>query len=111
MYNLAQGKFKGIPYPTTKFQEDEGPSTPSCNNPQEQQPETAITAAAPQSREEDAPWPNTIPASTNLFDARALWPIPPTETPTVIKMGKTEVTPKVPAIPYVLILNKPKCTK
>ena len=36
MYNLAQGKFKGMPYHTTKFQEGEGPSTPSYNNPQEQ---------------------------------------------------------------------------
>ena len=31
VYNLAQGKFKGIPYPTRKFQEGEGPSVPSCN--------------------------------------------------------------------------------
>ena len=29
VYNLAQGKFKGIPYPTRKFQEGEGPSTPA----------------------------------------------------------------------------------
>ena len=73
VYNLAEGQFKGIPYPITKFQE-EGPSTPSCNNPQEQQPEATIAAATPQSRE-DTPWPNTMPASINMFNTRALWPI------------------------------------
>ena len=36
VYNLAHGKFKGIPYLTTKFQEGEDPFTPSYNNPQEQ---------------------------------------------------------------------------
>ena len=42
VYNLAQGKFEGIPYPLRKFQEGEGPSAPSCNNPQgEQKPEAA----------------------------------------------------------------------
>ena len=41
VYNLAQGEFEGIPYPTGKPQE-EGPSAPCCNNPQErQQPEAA----------------------------------------------------------------------
>ena len=83
--NLAQGKFEGIPYPTGKPQE-EGPSAPSCNTPQEKhQPETA----APQNRE-DTPWPNTMPASTNLFDVSASWPIPPTEAPTVVETEKAE---------------------
>ena len=86
VYNLAQGKFKGIPYPTRKPQEEEGPSAPCCNNSQEeQQPEAAITATAPQNRE-DTPWPSTMPASTNLFSAKTSWPIPPIEVPTVIKM-------------------------
>ena len=31
-YNLAQGKFKEIPYQVRKSQEEEGPSTPSSNN-------------------------------------------------------------------------------
>ena len=49
VYNLAQGKFERIPYPIGKSQEEEGPSTPSCNTPQErQQPE----AAAPHNRED-----------------------------------------------------------
>ena len=105
-YNLAQGNFKGIPYPTRKPQEDEGPSAPCCNNPQEeQQPEDA------QNRE-DIPWPNTIPVSMNLFDARASWPILPNDTSTV-KMEKAEekIPPKVAAIPYVLVLNKPQSNK
>ena len=35
--NLAQGKFKGFPYPARKFQGEEGPSAPSSNNPPEEQ--------------------------------------------------------------------------
>ena len=76
VYNLAQGKFKGIPNPTTGFQEGEGPPTPSFNNPQEQQPEATPTVTTLQTRE-DTPWPNTMPASTNLFETRTSWPIPP----------------------------------
>ena len=37
VYNLAQGKLQEILYPTGKPQEEEGPSVPSCNNPQEKQ--------------------------------------------------------------------------
>ena len=93
VYNQAQGKFKGIPYPTGKPQEEEGPSTPSCSNPQErQQPEVAVTTTVPQNRE-DTPWPNTIPASTNMFDARASWPILTTEVPTIVKMEKQSKGP------------------
>ena len=113
VYHLAQGKFKGIPCPTRMFKEGEGSSAPSCNNPQEdQQPEAAVTAIAPQNRE-NAPWPNTMPASTNLFDARAPWPILPTETPTVIKMEKVgeKIPPRVAAIPCALVLNKPQSSK
>ena len=58
-YNLAQGKFKDIPYPVGKSQEEEGPSAPSGNNSLvEQQPKIAATATAPQNREV-TPWPNT----------------------------------------------------
>ena len=49
-----------------------------------------------------------MPASTNLFDARASWPIPPPEPPTVVKMEKTEVPPRVAASPHALVLNKPQ---
>ena len=77
VYNLAQGKFKEIPYPLRKSQEDEGPSTPSSNNPLvEQQSKAAATAKALLNRE-DNPWPNTMPVSDNLFVKRASWPIPP----------------------------------
>ena len=101
VYNLAQGKFKGIPYATKRLQEEEGPSTPSSINPLvEQQPKAAITATGPQKRE-DTPWPNTMPASTNLFDARAFWLIPLMEAPTAIKTEKAEdkILPRVAAIP------------
>ena len=110
VYNLAQGKFEGMPYPTGKPQEEEGPSTPSCSNPQErQQPEAAVIATTPKNRE-NTPWPNTMPASTNLFNARASWPIPSTEATMVIKMEVAEkkVPPRLAAIPHSLVLNKPQ---
>ena len=53
VYNLAQGKFKGIPYPTRRSQEEGGISFPIGNNPlEEQQPKAAATATAPQTRED-----------------------------------------------------------
>ena len=35
VYNLAQDKFEGIPYPSRKFQEGEGPSAPAVTIPRE----------------------------------------------------------------------------
>ena len=67
VYNLTQGKFEGIPYPTGRPQVEETPSACNCNPPQ---PEATPNAPAFQVRE-DSPWPNTVPASTNLFEARA----------------------------------------
>ena len=113
MYNLAQGKFEGIPYPTGKLQEEEAHSNSSHSNPQErQQPEAAVTATAPQNRV-DTPWPNTMPASTNLFDTGASWPIPPTEAPKVVKIEQAEkrTPPRLPTIPHALVLNKPQRNK
>ena len=116
VYNLVQGKFEGIPYPTGKPQEEEGPSTPSCNNLLErQQPEAVVIATAPQNRE-DTLWLNTMPACMNLFDARTAWPIPPTEVPTVptfIKMEEAEkkAPPRLAAIPNALVLIKPQSNK
>ena len=49
---------------------------------------------------------NTMPDSTNVFDVRASWSIPPTEALTVVKMEKTEVPPRVAAIAHTLVLNK-----
>ena len=109
VYNLAQGKFQGIPNLTTRVQ-GEGPSTPRYNNPQEQQPE-ATAAVTPLQNREDTPWPNTMPASTNLFGSRASWPILPTEPPTVVMMEKAEVPPRIAAIPHALVLNKPQNNK
>ena len=111
VYKLAQGKFEGIPYPTGRPQEEENPSTPSYNMPQQrQQPEATATLTTLQTRE-DIPWPNTMPATTNLFKARVSWPIHPTETPTVVKMEKIEISPKVAAIPHAMVLNKPKSNR
>ena len=87
---------------------EENPSVPSSNMPQQrQQPEATPNVTTLKDRK-DTPWANTMPASRNLFEDRANWPIPPTETPTVVKMEKTEVPPQVPAIPHAMVLNKPQ---
>ena len=102
VYNLAQGKFEGIPYPTGRPQVEENPSSPSCSMPQQrQQPEAVPNVTTFQVRE-DTPWHNTMQTSTNLFEARANWPLPPTETPTD-KVGKAEVPPRVTAIPHAMV--------
>ena len=55
-----------------------------------------------------------MPASTNVFVARASWPIPPSETstPIFVKTEKAEErTPsKIAAIPHVMV-NKPTQNK
>ena len=93
-----------------RFQGEEGPSTPNGDYlPKVQQPKATSTDAALQTRE-DTPWPNTMPASTNLFVARASWPIPynETSTPIYIKMEKAEerTPPKIATIPHMMV-NKP----
>ena len=102
-----------------KFQEEENVFIPNCSNPpMMQQPKTtaAATSTAPPTRD-DTPWPITMLASTNLFVARASWPIPPNvddvSMPTFVKTEKTEekTPPKQAAIPHALILNKPQNSK
>ena len=119
VYNLAQSKIQKIPNPTRKFQEEESPFTPNCGNPpMVQQPMATATATstAPLTRD-DTPWPNTMPASTNLFVAKASCPISPivndVPTPTFLKTEKTEenTPPRQAAIPCTLILNKPQNSK
>ena len=45
VYNVAHGKFEGIPYPTGRPQVEENPSTPSYSPPQQrQQPEAILNA-------------------------------------------------------------------
>ena len=111
LYNLAQTRIQEIPNPTMRsFQEEEDPSIPNGDDPTKaQHPKPTATATTPQTRE-DTPWPNTMPASTNLFATRASWPIPPSETSTLIfiKMEKVEerTPPKITAIPHMMI-NKP----
>ena len=108
VYNLVQGKFKGIPYPTGRPQVEENPSTPSCNMPQQRQQPEATPAVTTLQTRVDTPWPNTVPGSTNLFEARASWPIPLAETPIIVKMEKTEVEPRVATILCAMVLNKPQ---
>ena len=88
VYNLAQGKFEGILYPTGRPQVEEIPSIPNCNPPQ---PQATPNAPIFQVRE-DTFWLNTMPASKNLFEARADWPIPPVQIPTV-KVEKQKIDP------------------
>ena len=74
VYNLAKGKFYGVPYPIERTQAEENPSIPKLE---------AIPNAPTFQVREDIPWPITIPASMNLFKYRADWPIPPMQTPSV----------------------------
>ena len=76
---------------------------------QRQQPEAIPNVQNFQVRE-DTPWPNTVPASMNLFEARTDWPFPPMQMPTV-KMEKAEVPCRVAAIPHAMVLNKPQSNK
>ena len=117
VYNLAQNRVQEIPNPTGRFQEEEHPFTPNHGYPpMAQQPTTTTTFIAPTTKD-DTPWPNTIPALTNLFVARAPWPIPPNvnevPTPTFVKTEKAEekISPKQASIPHAMILNKPQNNK
>ena len=105
LYILAQGKFEGIPYSTPRPQVEENPSASSCNMPQQKHQPEAIPSAPTFQVREDTPWPKTVPASTNLFEARAGWPIPPMKTPTV-RIEKAEVPPRAAAIPHAMVLPK-----
>ena len=64
---------------------------------------------------DDTLWPNTIPVSTNLFDARASWPMPsymdevPMPTSVKTEKAKEKTLPKQEAIPHALI--KPQNSK
>ena len=110
VYNLMQGKFEGIPNPTGRPQVEENPSAPSCNMPQQNQQPKAVSNVSIFQVREDTPWPDTVPASTNLLKARADWPIPPTKT-TTVKIEKADVPTRLAAIPCTMILNKPKNNK
>ena len=86
VYNLVKGTFDRVPYATERPQAEENCSIHNFNPPQ---PEAIPNAQTFQVRE-DTPWPNTIPVSTNLFKARADWPIPSMQTPT-LNVEKAEV--------------------
>ena len=69
VYNLAKGKFDGVPYPTERPQTEKNPSIDNSNP----SPLEAIPNAPTFQVREDTPWPKTESASTNLFEARADW--------------------------------------
>ena len=107
VYNLAQGKFEGISYPIGRPKVEENPSTPHCS-PAQQRPQPEAIPNAPSFQVREAtPWPNTTPASTDLFEAREDWPIPPMQTPTV-KVEKTDVPHRVAPIPHAMVFPKPQ---
>ena len=106
VYNTANGKFEGVPYPTERPQAEDNPSTDNFKPPQLE----AIPNASVFQVRENTPWPKPIPASMNLFKARAGWPIPPMPAPTV-KVEKTEVPPRVAAIPHAMVLPMPHNNK
>ena len=108
VYNLAKEKSDGVPYLTERPQAEKSPSVHNFNPAQ---PEAIPNIPTFQARE-DTPWPNTIPASMNLFENRADCPIPPLQTPSV-KVEKAEDPPRVAAIPHAMVLPKQieeKCT-
>ena len=108
VYDLAKGKFDGVPYPSERPQAEENPSTHNSSPPQ---PEAIPNGPTFQVRE-DTPWPDTVPASINLFKARAHWPITPTPAPSV-KVKNTEVSPQIAAISHAMVLLNQigeKCT-
>ena len=82
VYNVSSANIQEIPRPSTqKPQEGEVLLISNPNNPpMEPQPTPlqpmapATTSAAILPTRDDTPWPNTLPASTNLFVARS-WPI------------------------------------
>ena len=77
---------------------------PSIHNSNPPQPEAAPDAPNFHVRE-DTPWPNTVPTSTNLFEAKVDWPILPTPALSV-KVEKTEVPPQIAAISHAMVLTK-----
>ena len=120
VYNLSETKVQEIPKPTRKFQKEESPFTPNHVNPPvaQQQPKVTTTATFTALLTRDGTsWPNTVPTSTNLFVARASWPIPPNvnevPTHTFVKTAKAdEKTPsKQVAIPHAMVLNKSQNSK
>ena len=88
VYNLAKGKFDGVPYPAERPQAEDNPSVHNFKPPQ---PEAIPNAPTFQVRV-DTPQPKTVPASMNLFEARADWPIPHMPA-TTVKIKKTELSP------------------
>ena len=100
VYNVATGKFRDVPYPTGRPQENL--SIHDFNPPPlEDIPNAPVR--------QGTPWPSTGSASENLFETRKDWPVPPTPAPTV----KTEAPPQVAAIHHVMVMPKQvaeKCT-
>ena len=98
VHNLAKEKFDEVPYPSEIPQVEENPSIHNSNPP----PLEAITNTQVR---EDTPWTNTIPASTNLFEVKAGWPVPPTPAPSV-KVENTETPPQIAVIPHGMVRPK-----
>ena len=93
VYNLVQGKFEGIPYPTGRPQVQENPSTPSCNIPQQsQQPEGTPTAISLQARE-DTSWSNTMPAPQTCLRPGHLGYFPQLKHPQLLRWRKQKIHP------------------
>ena len=108
VYNLAKGKFDRVPYQTERPILRQTlpfsiPTLPSLEH---------IPNAPTFQVREGTPWPHTVPASKNLFETRADWPIPPLPAPTVkaptptMKAERTEVPPCTAAILDAMVMPK-----
>ena len=100
VYNLAQGNLNEFPTPQEDLKWKKILLLPAAMHPSQRQQAEAIHNAPTFQVREDTPWPNNVPASTNLFEARTDWPIPPMQTPTV-KIEKAEIPPREAAIPML----------
>ena len=103
VYNLEQGKFEGIPYPTGRPQVEENPSIPNCNPSQSEATSNAPTFQL----REDNPWPNTASLYESIQSQGRLANSTCANTHCESRK-KTEVPPRVAAIPHAMVLPKPQ---
>ena len=119
VYNFAQSKIQEIPIPTRKFHGGRTPFIANHGNPpmaQQSKATTTASSTAPPTRD-DTLWPNTMPASTNLFVARVSWPIPlilmKSQQPPLSRQKRQRRRPNQnkQLSPHALILTKPQKSK
>ena len=116
VYNLAQGKFKGIPYPTRRSQEEGGPSYPSSNNPMRSSNPKLKPLPQPH-KPERKPIGQTLCQSVQIYLLKghhgqsSLWWWSPKTHLCQSWKSRGEDPTKQAAITHALVLNKPQNDK